>query len=168
MPESRRWYLDTVVLSSFALTSRLDLLTTRYGRRAHITQEVLGEISDGIAAGYLALRAVEEAMAAGGLTSGTALSAEERAVYGDLLRALSSGEASCIACAQVRGGTVATDDRAARGCCAARDIPCTGTIGILKACCRDGTLALAEADAVLQGMVDAGFYAPVRRLSDLM
>jgi len=63
MPEAKRWYLDTVVLGSFALIGRLDLLTARYGKRAHLTQEALGEISDGIAAGYRNLRAIEDAVA---------------------------------------------------------------------------------------------------------
>ena len=67
-----------------------------------------------------------------------------------------------------RGGIVATDDRAARSACDYRRIPCTGTIGILRACCRDGSLSATEADAALQAMVDAGFYSPVHRLSDLV
>ena len=168
MPETKRWYLDTVVLSNFTLAGRLDVLIRRYGKRAHLTQEVLGEISDGVAAGYAALRAVEDAVAARDLSSAKPLTVEERPLFGDLLRPLSSGEASCLACAQIRGGIVATDDRAARSACDDRRIPCTGTIGILRACCRDGSLSATEADAALQAMVDAGFYSPVRWLSDLV
>ena len=70
--------------------------------------------------------------------------------------------------ARVRGGTVVTDDRAARGSCSERDVPFTGTIGILKACARDGTLEADEADAVLNLMMDAGYLSPVRRISDLL
>ena len=156
------------MLSNFALAGRVDLLHERYGKRAHITQEVLGEISDGIAAGYGVLRAIEEAIASQAFTSSSPLTSEERRLFRALLRPLSAGEASCLVCAQTRGGIVATDDRAARTCCADRDLPCTGTIGILKACCRDGALAPAEADAILQAMVDAGFYSPIRRLSDFI
>lgn len=63
---------------------------------------------------------------------------------------------------------MATDDRAARNSCGDRGVACTGTIGILGACCRDGALTIHEADAALQAMVDAGFYSPVQRLSDLV
>ena len=55
MPDGGRfYYFDTVTLSNFALARRFDLLTGRYGGRLHITPEVLGEIMDGIAAGYSA------------------------------------------------------------------------------------------------------------------
>ena len=82
-------------------------------------------------------------------------------------RALAPGEASCIAHAAAHGGIVVTDDRTARVCCKERNIVCTGTIGILKACTMDGTLTGDEADAILHAMVDASYYAPVQNISDL-
>jgi len=168
MPEPLRWFFDTVVLSNFALVHRIDVLVTRYGKRGHVTQEVLGEISEGVAAGYAPLSYAEEAVTGGRLTAAGPLTSVERQEYRDLLRSLSAGEASCIACAQVRGGTVATDDRAARDGCSRRGVSVTGTIGILKACCAERTLEPVEADAILEAMVREGFYAPVRRVSDLL
>ena len=52
--------------------------------------------------------------------------------------------------------------------CAEQGVRFTGTVGILKACCLDGTLSLVDADAILQTMVAAGYHAPVRRISDLV
>ena len=74
MPAPARWFFDTVTLSNFALAGRLDLLISRYGRRAHIMQEVLDEVLDGIVAGYAALSPIETAIAAGRFTLARTLS----------------------------------------------------------------------------------------------
>jgi predicted nucleic acid-binding protein len=169
VPETRRSYIfDTVSLSNFALVGRLDLLVSRYGKRAVITPEVYGEITDGVVAGYVALQAVEDAVSAQRITQGAPLStASERHTYRDLLHMLAPGEASCLAHAASRGGTVVTDDRTARQYCAEHKIPVTGTIGILRACSIDGALSAAEADDILDAMIAAGSYSPVPRVSDL-
>lgn len=161
-------FVDTVTLSNFALAGRLDLLIQRYGRRAYITPQVLDEVVDGIVAGYARLREVEDAVSAGKLSDTGTLSSEERACYRRLLRALSPGEASCVSCAKVRGGVVATDDMAARARCTDLGVGFTGTIGILIAMAREGAIAPSEADQLLQSMVDAGFYSPVSRISSLL
>jgi len=51
---------------------------------------------------------------------------------------------------------------------AERQIPVTGTIGILKALCLDKTVTAEQANAILGRMVDTGFYSPVRRISDIL
>ena len=54
--------------------------------------------------------------------------------YGD-----QDADRACIAWRSVPPrGLVVTDDRAARNCCSERGVDFTGTIGILKACCREG------------------------------
>jgi predicted nucleic acid-binding protein len=161
-------YIDTVTLSNFAVCRRLDLLLTRYGRRMCITPEVLDEITDGIVSGYPALTEVETAVTEGRFRDAGAMTTAERQIYRELLRTLAAGEASCIACAAARGGRVVTDDRAARACCTERHVQFTGTIGILKACCRDGALSPQEADDILHDMVAAGYHSPVRRISALI
>jgi predicted nucleic acid-binding protein len=169
MPEpARDYYFDTVTLSNFALVHRLDLLVARYGRRLRVTQEVLGEVIDGIVSGYSGLAAIEAAVNDGDFGSAEPLSTGERRAFQRLLRALAPGEASCIVCAKARKGVVATDDRLARDCCAAEGVPFTGTIGILKACCAAGTLAPQAADDLLQAMIAAGYHAPVSRISGLL
>lgn len=168
MPKDVRcWFFDTVVLSNFALAGCLDLLVTRYGARLAITNEVLDEISDGVAAGHDGLAAIQT-LAADGVVKATVLNAAERKFYVKLLCVLGPGEASCIAAAVSRHAVVATDDRAARACCAEHKVPVTGTIGILKACCRDSALTAAMADAILAAMVAHGFYSPVRRISHVL
>jgi predicted nucleic acid-binding protein len=169
MPKSaKRHVFDTVALSNFALAANLDLLVSRYGRRAVVTPEVLDEVADGIVAGYAGLHAIEEAVRRGQLTLGaTPAKQPARETYRELLRVLAPGEASCIVYAKENGGVVVTDDRTARACCRDLNVTFTGTIGILKACCSDGFLALEEADKLLQAMVENGYYAPVQRISDL-
>jgi len=163
------FFFDTVTLSNFALAGRFDLLVSRYGKRAVLTPEVLNEVTDGGIAGYWGLGVVEKAVEDGIVSLSNSLaSAAERRTYRELLRVLGSGEASCIAHASAHGGIVVTDDRAARQCCGDRTIPSTGTIGILKACCLDATLTADEADDILAAMIDAGFYSPVQRVSDLI
>ncbi|NQU38831.1 MAG: hypothetical protein HQ523_02655 [Lentisphaerae bacterium] len=162
------YFFDTVSLSNFALAGRIDLLVSRYGARAQLTEEVRDEITDGIVAGHFALRLIEEAISANHFSAATPMSVSERNTYREILRVLSPGEASCIACARARKGVVVTDDRAARECCASIDIPFTGTTGILVACCRDQSLLSEAADAILQTMTAAGYYAPINRISDLV
>lgn len=169
MPEpSRDVYIDTVTLSNFALVHRLDLLVTRYGRRLCLTQEVLGEVMDGVVSGYSALADIETALNAGHFTGASPLTASERRAFQRLLRTLAPGEASCIACAKTRKGVVATDDRAARDCCDGEGVSVTGTIGILKACCKAGTLTPQAADETLQAMIAAGCHAPVNSIRGLL
>ena len=162
LPMRRRrsvYLFDTVVLSNFALAGRLDLLVTRYGKAVMITLEVLDEVTDGVVAGYSALREIEDAWDTGRFSRAEALAdKDERATYRELLRTLAPGEASCIACAGPCAGIVVTDDRTARQCCAGRGIPFTGTIGILIACCADGILSADDADATVvdRGVVVGG------------
>jgi len=59
-------------------------------------------------------------------------------------------------------------DERARQCCNELDIPFTGTIGILKACCIDATRSPEEADAILQSMINTGYYSSVQNISDLL
>jgi len=162
------YFFDTVTLSNFALSGCLDLIVRRYGENACVTPQVMDEILDGVVAGYSALEEIQTAAEAGRLTPTPALSAEERQAYRRLVQTLSPGEASCISCAKVRGGVVATDDMAARACYAEQGIGFTGTVGILKACAVDQVITPQNADALLRRMVEAGFYSPVSHVSSLL
>ena len=96
------------------------------------------------------------------------LSKKEHSFSVTLLDSLGKGEASCIAYARYSHCAVATDDKAARRICERYKIPCTGTIGILLAACRNDELTIEKADQFLTGMTHAGFYSPVRRISDII
>jgi len=165
---SRAPDFGSVTLSNFALAARIDLLVERYGAGVQVTPQVLDELLEGIAVGFDALTTVIDAVTRGELGSAGDLAPEERRLLGELLRNLGHGEASVLACAQHREGTVVTDDRAARSICGERGVPFTGTIGILLASVRDGLLTPPEADVLLDRMVQAGFFSPVRRVSDLL
>jgi len=168
MPDAdHRYFFDTVTISNFALAGCLGLLSRRYGERLCLTEQVLDEIAGGIAAGHVALRSIEP-LVEDQVFRHIALTAKERRIFRGLLRQLGPGEASCIAAAVCQQAIVATDDRAARACCAARDVACTGTVGILKACCLNQDLLPREADMLLAAMVSHGFYSPVHRVSDLL
>lgn len=161
------YVFDAVVLSNFALASRLDVMVAGYKGVGGITTEVLDEIAQGVATGYEQLGAVVEMVGRGRLRQVT-LTQDERQLYTSLRRGLGSGEASCVAVVKSRGGVVATDDRAARARCASMGIDVTGTVGILKAACMRGRLSAAQADHILMSMIASGFYAPVRSISDLL
>ena len=66
------------------------------------------------------------------------------------------------------GRTVVTDDRTARKRCIQMNIPFTGTLGILKASVIDGRISLTQADNIVKRMIEAGFYAPVRSISEII
>ncbi len=167
MPEqSKPIFFDTVTLSNFALSGSFDLIITRYGFRAVVTMEVLNEILAGISCGYTGLQPIVGAVQNDAVGQKT-MSWNERRAYAELLVNLGSGEASCLACAQVNGGVVATDDKVARGFCGERGVAVTGTLGILLAACQDGGIGFDDADATLQRTIDKGFYSPVSRISDL-
>ena len=169
MREGKPVYLfDAVTLSNFALTGQFALLVRRYGQRAMLTPEVLDEVTAGVIAGYYGLSNIEKAVDEGSICLANPLTMDQRQTYRELLRILAPGEASCIAHASAHGGIVVTDDHAARQCCGERNLPFTGTIGILKACCMEGSLSPEEADDCLAAMIDAGYYSPVQRISDLI
>jgi predicted nucleic acid-binding protein len=81
---------------------------------------------------------------------------------------LDAGEASCLALAISRGFTLVTDDLAVRQLAQARDVPLTGTLGILIALVRDDALSLNEANAVLTTMIRRRYRSPVDRLDELV
>jgi predicted nucleic acid-binding protein len=161
------WYIDSVSLSNFAQAHQLDLLLRRYpAGRLCVTAQVVDELLNGIQAGYKALKSILPALERGDIGQ-ILLSVPEFRRYRDLLSTLGAGEASLIALAEKRRGTVVTDDRHARSLCRDLHIPVTGTLGILKAACGERMLTGVEADKILADMIRHGFYSPVRKLAEL-
>ena len=163
----RKWIFDTVVLSNFLLSDSLFLVEKRYNGKGVITGEVYGELTAGFAS-YPQLQhpSVDELIDSG-VFELTSLSRKELKIYKQLIGHLGRGEASCIAIADNRNTTMVSDDRAARSRCIQMNIPVTGTIGILKASVIDGLLTTANADEILQKMVEKGFYSPIRSMADI-
>jgi len=67
-----------------------------------------------------------------------------------------------------RGLTFVTDDLAARRLARERNVPVTGTLGILIGSVRDGVLSLLEANAMLADMIRQRYRAPVDRLDEFV
>lgn len=165
MPE-KQWIFDTVSLSNFLLSDSVFLLEKRYKKRGIIAGEVYNELSSGMAA-YPKLREIDR-LIEGRTFRLLSLSDAERKCFIELIGHLGKGEAACIAMAENRSAIVVTDDRTARKQCAERNIPATGTIGILKASVQDATIAREKADEILSKMTSAGFYSPVGNISDIV
>jgi predicted nucleic acid-binding protein len=165
MPE-KKWFFDAVVLSNFLFADAVTLLKERYRNKGIITREVYDEISAGFAE-YPELKNVEKLLDDKSFRL-VSLSKRARKFYLELILHLGKGESACIALARVTSGVVVTDDRAARLQCRNMNIPVTGTVGILKAAILSGQTNLTRADAYLKTMIKAGFYAPVRSLSEII
>ena len=67
-----------------------------------------------------------------------------------------------------RKAIVVSDDRAARKQCSLMKISVTGTVGILKASVINEQIPLSQTDEILQKMIAAGFYSPIRKVADIM
>ena len=165
MPE-KKWIFDTVALSNFLLSDSISILEERYGNRGMITWEVYDEISAGIME-YPQLKQIDR-LTGPKIFKLITLSETEHDQFLELIGHLGKGEAACIAAAKERQAIVATDDRAARGQCSLMNIPFTGTIGILKAAFHEGQISLFQADDILGKMIKAGFYSPIRSISDIV
>ena len=162
------YYFDTVTLSNFALCGKFELLVGRYGLSLVLTEQVRVELSHGRSGGYAELEQIENELTKGRISIAAVMSSPEAILFGELISAIGSGEAACIAMAKHRGGVVVTDDLLARRTCASYGVRVSGTIGILKAMCLDQVIVPAAADALLTEMAAKGFYSPVRRISDLL
>jgi predicted nucleic acid-binding protein len=166
------YIFDTTVLSNLAAVGRLDLLEKRYRKVAYTTVEVSDELRRGLQAGYgyleSALRQIQSISPDGWLRIVSPESAAEHRLRGEFDLLLDSGEASCLALAISRGLILVTDDLAARQLAHEKDVPLTGTVGILLALVRDGLLALPEANAILAEMIERRYRSPVERLDELL
>ncbi len=167
MPRRRALFLDTVVLSNFALARQVGLLLDRYPDSLCTTVQVLEELLAGVQAGYGQLESVVGPIRRSVIPA-VAVPLARLDTYRDLRRTLGAGESSVIVVAHASRGTVATDDLAARQACARLAVKVTGTIGILLAAVRDGQIPLSKAERALSDMVDQGFYSPVRCLADAL
>ena len=165
MPE---YIFDTTALSNLSAVGRLDLLEKRYRQIALTNVEVSDELRKGLLAGYgyldSVLRQTESISPDGWLRIAVPESAAEHQLRGEFDLLLDPGEASCLSLAISRGLVFATDDLAARQLAQERDVPLTGTVGILLALVRDGSLSLAQANAILAEMIERRYRSPVDRL----
>ena len=165
MPE-KIWIFDTVSLSNFLLSDSMSIFNKRCHRCGVVTREIYNELSAGFA-DYPKLKKVDKLIDDNAFRL-VSLSRQERKHFQDLIGHLGKGEASVIAYAKERKAIVVTDDRTARKQCSLMKISVTGTVGIQKASVLDGQIPLGRADDILQKMIAAGFYSPIRNIADIV
>ncbi|MFC1886394.1 hypothetical protein ACFLZM_04995 [Thermodesulfobacteriota bacterium] len=165
MPE-KKWVFDSVSICNFLLSDSCFILENRYKGRAIISSQVYDEIAAGILH-HPTLNKINDLISKRIFEIYT-LSEEERELYVKMSDHLCKGEASSIAAAKIQSYIVVTDDRAARKQCVKMNVLKTGSVGILKADVLEGRITLKQADVILNKMITAGFYSPVRRISDIM
>jgi predicted nucleic acid-binding protein len=161
---------NTTLISNFADAGRLDLLPQLW-EKLYISEQVFDEIQAGLRQGYTFYTGVEQLIFPFSPTGWLHLTAlhtpDEFRLFGQLLQNLHSGEASGLAIAYHRQWTFLSDDKAARKAATALNVPVSGTIGVLLALVRRTDLVLAEADAILQQMIQKGYHAPVSSLNEI-
>jgi predicted nucleic acid-binding protein len=150
--------LDNTVLTNFALAGEADLVLRLWPGRACTTPSVLDEYVAGAAVGVL------PADAWAGLPVVT-LTQDERAFAAGLSPRLGAGERTCLAVAVYRQGLLVSDDLDARRAARQRDVPTTGSVGILIRCVQRGHLARDGANHLLAEMIAQGYRSPVADLN---
>jgi predicted nucleic acid-binding protein len=162
---------NTTIISNFAAVDQLELLHTQFGK-LYISDQVYEEIQIGLLQGYSFYRNIDKHIypftPTGWLYLTALNSSDEFQTFGRLLGNLHSGEASCLSIAYHRGWTFLSDDQAARKAGSALDISISGTLGILLSLIKGNLLSLVDADAVLNQMVQTGYYSPVTSLSEIV
>jgi predicted nucleic acid-binding protein len=159
---------DGCVISNFALSGSLSIIHGLYRDTSCITDFVSAEILKGIRAGHGELTAIPEAVKAGRLTEVSLVSRKEKTLFESLSISLGLGEASSLAVAACRGFRFVSDDQAARREAERLGVRLTGTIGILAKAVRMRLCDIKTADRFLAKMIDHGFYAPVRKIDQLL
>lgn len=154
--------LDTTVPSNFAFTDRMDQLTAL--PRVCTVPEVRRELRNGIDSYPYLQRALD---LLGDTIPVVALDDRVVELIPELEYRLDPGEAQALAVASVHGGTLVSDDGAAREYARSRDVSVTGSIGVLVTAVEDGRIADSEADRWLKQWIDETEYrAPSREFSD--
>lgn len=153
--------LDNTVLSNFTSVGRPDLVRLALGEDGATTKAVWDELQAGILIGKLP---VQDWSWLPILT----LTATEISLYTLFTQYLNAGEASCLAIAESRQGRVLTDDRDARHLAARRNIPVSGTLGLIIRLIDLQALTLVDGDALLARMIQAGYHSPIASLQQLL
>jgi predicted nucleic acid-binding protein len=162
---------NTTVISNFASVGRLDLLRQLFGE-VYLSTEVYAEIQDGLAEGHVFYTDIEthvHPLAPQGWLRLTALTGEaELRMFDQLLDSLHRGEAASLAIAIQRGWAFFSDDARARQIGRSLQVLVSGTLGVLLRAVKTQCLSLAEADALLDQMIRAGYRSPYTDLAELI
>ena len=152
--------VDTTVLSNYARIRRPELLRLALGSSAVMTEAVRQELSVGEARGSVP-RCDWSWMPTTVLTEPEQSLARQLGAYVDL------GEATCLAVAINRAGTLVTDDRGARRQAKERHVSLSGSVGVLKRLVDSEQLEVRQAEEYLAAMIAEGYRSPIQRFSEL-
>jgi predicted nucleic acid-binding protein len=160
-------FLDATVLSNFASSGSIDWLVTLLDRPAAVPT-VRDEIERGREHGHRFLDDALDALGEGIPlleVNGDTVPLEDHGIR----RRLDAGEADSLIGALEYGGTLATDDLAARRLASECDVPVTGSIGLLVLGIECGTLDVDTANGWLATWRDErGYYAPVETVEEAL
>lgn len=155
---------DTNVLSNFAKAGQLELLRALYPENACCSGFVVSEVMRGLQQGHHDLELLAAWLVSGWPRMEELTTPAERKLFAAISISLGTGESSCLALAANRSYIFACDDRLARNEATRLGITITGTLGILIKAVRTELLELKAANRILQRMIKAGFYAPIKRI----
>lgn len=156
--------LDATVLSNFASADGISLLTTVLESPV-VVPAVRDELERGLDAGHEYLDTVVDALEDDLPVQSTESDSDPQ----EIRDRLDPGEAQSLLVAIEHGGTLATDDLAARKAADRRDVPVTGSIGLLVLSVESGHLDRGTADEWLDTWREQrGYYAPVESVSEIL
>lgn len=156
--------LDTTVVSNFASTASISLLTAILESPV-VVPAVRDELERGLDTGHeyldTAVDALDEELPVRSLSSND---------DGQNIRdRLDRGEAESLLGAIEHRGTLATDDLAARKIAEQRDVPVTGSIGLLVLGIESDHIDHSTADEWLDTWREQrGYYAPVESVTEIL
>lgn len=155
--------LDTVVLSNFAASRSVEVLTSLLPRPVTVP-EVRRELKRGVAEGYaFTSRALEP------LGSSVTIVEPPSESVQRFEQNVDAGEAAVLAVADDQNGIAASDDRPARTLADEAGIPVTGSIGILLHAIETDELTVTTADAWIERWIEVtGYYSPVDSIEELL
>lgn len=167
--EEKPLVLDSTVLSNFSSSASVSWLTAAFSD-LETAPSVERELRNGIDEGYSflrpAVRAIDdEEVPVLGSVGEIATSSETLRVF----RRLDRGEAEALVIAEQEGGTLVTDDMAARNLADERGVPTTGSIGLLVSGVHRNLLSEETADEWLDmWREERDYYAPVESISEVV
>lgn len=156
--------LDTTVVSNFASTDSVSVLAEVLASPV-VVPTVRDELERGLDEGHEYLETAVDAL-------GTELSVRSPPSDTDTAEIrdrLDPGEAESLLAALGSGGTLATDDLAAREIAQQRTVPVTGSIGLLVLCVESEQIDRVTADEWLDTWrTQRGYYAPIERIGEVI
>lgn len=153
---------DNTVISNFALIRREDILAKLFKDTLFTTEEVLEELKQGEQRNVLPKRDWQWIRVL------KIEASQEEFLFRLFAEMLGKGESSCLSIAISRDLKVLTDDKDARKLAQRREVPVSGTIGVLVEAVREELLSIEEGNTMLSEMIEKGYFSPVETLDELI